>query len=188
MLEWKNVDKQSISSDSQNGVYIMKMNNDKLLKFGKSSNMLKTRQQYERAGNVQMICLFYPNMDKLESFVLNILVSFRIQKTDSNYLTEVLNIKLEILTDIVSWCISNIQEYTEKIPLCRTINTRNNTLTQMEYLVSHYSITELCVYLIIKHNISYCFPMEIITDNKSYFSYHLKFKDLYECINRGSLS
>jgi len=187
-FEWFNVDKESISPNPQNGVYIMKMDTARLLKFGKSSNMLKTKQQYERAGNIDMVCLFYEKIDELESFVLNILSTFRIQKTGCDYLTEVLNINREVLKDIVKWCITNIHIYDIKIPLCRSIKTRENTLMKIDSLISYTESTELCIIIIQKYNVQYYFPMEITYGQTACYSYFLGLQDLYKCIHLVSFS
>ena len=85
-------------------IYIMKRDDStNHYKIGQTYNSTNTRRCYERSGNVKM--KFYEveffKMNLIEALILNILIPYRIQKTNSNCLTEVVIFEINLLKDLL---------------------------------------------------------------------------------------
>jgi len=153
-------------------------------KIGQTQNFVNTRRCYERSGNVKM--KFYEvdffKMNVIEALILNILIPYRIKKTDSNCLTEVVIFEIKLLKIIIKWCIDNIYLYDlTNIKRCASINT----MTDHRNAIDKYIWTDLCCYLINFVSINYCIPMIISTsdDINCNYSYCMSFVDFDNCIN-----
>tara|TARA_B100001989_G_C24477103_1_gene432407 strand:+ start:97 stop:630 length:534 start_codon:yes stop_codon:yes gene_type:complete len=167
------------------GIYLLKKNNETFTKLSKTNNIRQTYSTFKKEiNNIQFISFDINSNSKclsnLESFLLTLFSEFRLKKLKSNYLTEFIDIDINILKIVIKYLINNIYWFENnefEYPKCENqIYSNLNKLIISNKILIDYIIKDL----IEKLGINYPTPMEVENEE---FQVYLDYSDLKYLIN-----
>ena len=170
---------------NNSGIYLLKKNNETFTKLSKTNNIRQTYSTFRKEiNNIQFISFDIntnpKSISNLESFLLTLFSEFRIKKSNSNYLSEFINVNINILKIVIKYLINNIYWFENnefEFPKCE-----NQIISNLnKFIITNKIVIDTIIKdLIEKLEINYPTPMEIEDEE---FQIYLDYSDFKNIIS-----